>query len=113
MKTHPPAVSHDAAVVAHLRDHPDYAREYLRVALEEATDDEGRVALLTALKRVAEAQGMANVAEAARIPRESLYRALSPRGNPRFSTLMAIVRALGLKMTLMETALPHGAAAER
>jgi probable addiction module antidote protein len=39
------------------------------------------------------------VAKTAGIQRESLYRALSPRGNPRFSTLVAVTRAMGLKLT--------------
>jgi hypothetical protein len=44
--------------------------------------------------------GMAQVAEAAGIPRESLYRALGPRGNPRFSTLTAIMKAIGMRLTV-------------
>jgi probable addiction module antidote protein len=60
--------------------------------------------LLIALRQVAEARGgIANVAKAAGIERESLYRALSPRGNPRFSTLVAVTRAMGLTLTV-ETA---------
>jgi len=48
---------------------------------------------------------MAKVAKAAGIERESLYRALSPRGNPRLSTLFAVTRAMGLALTV-ETAQP-------
>ena len=55
--------------------------------------------LLVALRRVAEARGLAKVAKTAGIERESLYRALSPRGNPRFSTLVAVAKAMGLKLT--------------
>ena len=43
--------------------------------------------------------GLAKVAKTAGIERESLYRALSPRGNPRFSTLVAVAKAMGLKLT--------------
>ena len=43
---------------------------------------------------------MAKVAKAAGVPRESLYCALSPGGNPRFSTLYAILRAAGLKLAV-------------
>src|SRR5580765_5785192 len=58
-------------------------------------------ALVVALRRVAEARGgVAKVAKAAGIERESLYRALSPRGNPRLSTLVAVTKAVGLKMTV-------------
>jgi probable addiction module antidote protein len=60
--------------------------------------------LLIALRQVAEARGgIASVAKAAGIERESLYRALSPRGNPRFSTLVAVTRAMGLTLTVETT----------
>ena len=41
---------------------------------------------------------MASVAERAGIPRESLYRALSPRGNPTLKTLLALLHATGLRL---------------
>jgi probable addiction module antidote protein len=81
-----------------LRKNPEFAAEYLRAALEE--EDEPRV-LLIALRRIAEARGgLAKVARAAGIQRESLYRALSTRGNPRLSTLVAVTKAVGLKLTV-------------
>jgi probable addiction module antidote protein len=43
---------------------------------------------------------MAKLARAAGVPRESLYRALSSSGNPRFSTLNAILKAARLKMAV-------------
>src|SRR5688500_18767527 len=58
---------------------PKFAAEDLRAALDEADDPH---VLLVALRRVAEARGrVAKVAKAAGIERESLYRALSARGN--------------------------------
>lgn len=95
------SVSHDEAIIRELRDNSDFAAEYLKAALEES--DEPRV-LLLALRHLAEANGgLAKVAKAAGIERESLYRALSPKGNPRFSTLVAVTKAIGLKLTI-ETA---------
>jgi probable addiction module antidote protein len=91
------SISHDEAVIRELRD-SSFAAEYLRAALED--DDEPSV-LLVALRRVAEARGgIAKVAKAAGVERESLYRALSARGNPRLSTLTAVARAVGLKLTV-------------
>jgi putative addiction module killer protein/probable addiction module antidote protein len=90
-------ISHDEAIVRRLRKHPDFAAEYLKSALEE--DDDPRV-LLIALRHLALAQGIAKVAKAARIERESLYRALSARGNPRLSTLFAVSKAIGLRLTV-------------
>lgn len=93
------SISHDEAIVKELRADPEFAAEYLKAALEEA-EDEPRV-LLIALRHVAEARGgLAKVAKAAGIERESLYRALSHRGNPRLSTLVAVTKAMGLKLTV-------------
>jgi probable addiction module antidote protein len=91
------SVSHDEVMVQRLRKSPAFAAEYLKAALED--EDEPRV-LLVALRHVAQAQGIAKVARAAGIERESLYRALSKNGNPRLSTLHAVARAIGLKLTL-------------
>ena len=89
---------HDEAIIDLLREDPAFANEYLAAAMEEADQAGGREALLAALRHVAEAQGMAAVAERAGIPRESLYRALSPSGNPTIKTLLAVLDAAGLKL---------------
>ena len=94
------SVPHDEAMVRRLRRDPELAAEYLKAALED--EDEPRV-LLIALRHLAQAQGVAKVAKAAGIERESLYRALSERGNPRLSTLFAVTKAVGLRLTV-ETA---------
>jgi probable addiction module antidote protein len=92
------STSHDKATIRELRENPEFAAEYLRAALED--DDEPSV-LLIALRRIAQARGgLAKVAKAAGIERESLYRALSVRGNPRLSTLVAVTKAVGLKLTV-------------
>ncbi|HYL63922.1 MAG TPA: addiction module antidote protein [Candidatus Methylomirabilis sp.] len=91
------SVSHNEAMVRRLRKDPQIAAEYLKAALED--DDDPRV-LLIAFRHLALAQGIAKVARAAGIERESLYRALSLRGNPRLSTLVAVTRAIGLKLTV-------------
>jgi probable addiction module antidote protein len=70
---------------------------YLNAALE---DGEPAV-LLEALRNVAMAKGgMAALARAAGVSRESLYRTLSRRGNPKIETIMELLRALGLKLTV-------------
>jgi probable addiction module antidote protein len=95
------SISHDQAVIQQLREDPEFAAEYLKAALE---DTEEPKVLLVALRRITEARGgFATVARAAGIQRESLHRALSPRGNPRLSTLVAVMQAIGLKLTV-ETA---------
>jgi probable addiction module antidote protein len=92
------SISHDESVIRHLRDDRAFAVEYLKAALEDAGDPK---LLLTALRRLTEARGgFTKIARAAGIERESLHRALSPRGNPRLSTLVAVTRAIGLKLTV-------------
>lgn len=93
-------VSHEDAMVQMLRNDPAFTAEYVRVALEEVGEKGGQAALLSVLRQVAKARGMAYVAKAAGVERESLYRALSPRGNPRLTTLIALMKTLGLSLTV-------------
>lgn len=97
---HPVSVSHDKLMVARLQRDPEFAVEYLKVAIEEATDEDGRHVLLGAIRQIAEAHGIAKIARAAGIKRESLSRALSAKGNPRFDTLYAVIHAMGLQLTV-------------
>ena len=97
MKTSRP---HDEAVIEMLKNDPDFANEYLAVALEEADQPGGQQALLSALRHIAEAHGMSAVAERAGMPRESLYLALGPRGNPAIKTLLAVLGASGLHLSV-------------
>lgn len=91
------SASHDDAIIRRLRTDPEFAAEYVKAALE---DNEEPLVLLLALRHLAKARGVAKVAKAAGIERESLYRALSRRGNPRLSTLVAVTKAIGLKLTV-------------
>ena len=66
-----------------------------------ALEDGEPVVLLEALRNVAQAKGgMGALAKAAGVSRESLYKTLSRRGNPKIDTIMEILRALGLKLTI-------------
>ena len=91
---------HDAAVVDMLKADPEFADAYLGAAMGEADQSGGQAALLAALRHIAEAQGMAAVAQRAGLPRESLYRALSPSGNPTIKTLLAVLGAAGLQLAV-------------
>ena len=96
-----PSVSHDEAIIRRLRKDSEFAVEYMRAALEEGDEEQdGAQVLLIALRQLAQAQGIAKVAKVAGIERESLYRALSARGNPRLSTLFAVTKAIGLRLTV-------------
>ena len=73
------------------------AAAYLEAAIDEG-DPSG---LMIALRRLAEARGgIATIAERTGLSRETLYRTLSERGNPRLSSLSAILQATGLKLAV-------------
>ncbi len=92
------SVSHDEWVKKELRRDKEFAIEYLKAAIE---DTEEPKVLLIALRQLAEARGgIAKIAKAAGIERESLYRALSAKGNPRLSTLVPVMKAMGLKLSV-------------
>ena len=92
------AISNEKAILTELREDPEFAAEYLKAALEDSQEPK---VLLLALRQIAQARGgIAKVAAKAGIERESLYRALSSRGNPRLSTLMAVTKVMGLAVTV-------------
>ncbi len=68
--------------------------EYLTAALENPDQD----AFLMAVRDVAKARGIANVAEKAGLGRESLYKTLMPGTKPRFDTVRRLLAALGVKL---------------
>jgi probable addiction module antidote protein len=77
----------------HLGTEEDMAA-YLEAALEE-----GDPALIAAaLGDIARAKGMTQVARETGLGRESLYKALSPEGNPELATVLKVIRALGLRL---------------
>lgn len=69
------------------------------VAYLDAALEEGDPALVVAvLGDIARAKGMSQIAREAGLGRESLYKALSPTGNPEFATILKVVSALGLRL---------------
>ena len=71
------------------------------IAYLEAVFEDGDPALITAaLGDIARAEGMTEVARQSGLTRASLYKALSAEGHPEFSTVLKVVQALGLKMTV-------------
>src|SRR5471032_2865079 len=66
--------------------------------LEAALEDGDPTLVAAALGDIARAVGMAEIARESGLGRESLYKALSPDGNPEFGTILKVVRALGLKL---------------
>ena len=87
--------------VQELREDRKFAIEYAKIAIEGLNNLEERGGSLLCLRAVAEAYGgLGAVAAQAGISRESLYRALSPKGNPTLKTLVAVLKTVGLRLTV-------------
>ncbi|PMS20920.1 putative addiction module antidote protein [Trinickia dabaoshanensis] len=82
-------------VADHLRNEEEM-RLYIEAAFQEAGDDAAFIA--RALGDVARARGMTQIARDAGLSRESLYKALSGERSPDFSTMLKVLRALGLRL---------------
>jgi probable addiction module antidote protein len=80
---------------------PKISTGYLRSILRDSPE-----LFPKALRKVAEARGfaMSKVAESAGVERESVYRMLSDTGNPTWTNLRGIIKALGLHLTIDDTA---------
>jgi probable addiction module antidote protein len=87
-----------------IQTHPWDVTEHLQTPedmvayLEAALDDGDPRLVAAALGDIARARGMAQIARESGLGRESLYKALSPDGNPEFGTVVKVARALGLRL---------------
>lgn len=85
------------------------ASEYLTneesiAAYIEAAFEEGDPHVIThALGNIARAHGMSSVAKEAGVTREALYKALSEKGDPKLSTLLGVMKALGIQLLAKPT----------
>jgi probable addiction module antidote protein len=91
---------YDESLMESLKD-PKEAAAYLNAHLEDDEKDAEELFLM-ALRDVAKAHGFGDVAKNAELGRESLYKALSKDGNPKFSTLRSLLKAMGLKLSVEE-----------
>lgn len=88
------------------------AREEVIFSYIEAAFENGDPATIKqALGNLARARGMTATARSAGVTREALYKALSIDGDPRLSTLIGVMRALGLKLTAQRRLIPTPRAA--
>ena len=77
-------------------DSEEMITEYINLAIED-----GDPALISAaLGDVARARGMSQLSRETGVSRDGLYKALSPTGNPSFSTVQRVISALGLKVVV-------------
>ncbi|MBI5461881.1 MAG: putative addiction module antidote protein [Gammaproteobacteria bacterium] len=89
------SAAYEEVLLEDLKD-PAEAAAYLEAALEDADP----AVFLLALRQVAQAQGMANVARKAHVGRESLYKTLSENGNPELRTINRLLHAMGLRLSV-------------
>ncbi|MBL7221451.1 MAG: putative addiction module antidote protein [Phycisphaerae bacterium] len=95
MKTKRKTADYDLGLKEDLTD-PDEAAAYLNAALEGSAQG----VFLLALRDVANARGLTRLAREASLNRENLYRILSGEGNPRLSSLKALLDSMGLKLAV-------------
>ena len=82
-------------------EHPQSEEDmaaYLEAALEAALEEGDATLIAAALGDIARAKGMTQLAKETGLGRESLYKALSPAGNPEFAPILRVVSALGLRL---------------
>jgi probable addiction module antidote protein len=90
-------VTHEESTIRSLKDDPSFAAEYLSAVFEDGEQDE----IMTALRRVSEAYGgVTQLASLANLNPNTLYRTLSQRGNPELKSFLAILSALGFRLSV-------------
>ena len=77
-------------------DSEEMISEYLNAALEDGDP----AVISAALGNIARARGMSQLSRETGVTRDGLYKALSPTGNPSFSTVQSVISALGLKVVV-------------
>lgn len=77
-------------------DSPEAVAAFLDAALE---DGDAKIIAAT-LGDIARSKGMAMIAEHAGLAREALYKSLSAEGNPRLTTLLGVLKAMGLRLSV-------------
>ncbi len=92
-------VSYDEYLAGSLTD-PAEAAAYLEAVMEM----EDTAALLLALRQVAKAHGMAEVARRAEVGDKSLFKSLSENGNPTLDTVSKVLHAVGLRLSVTPVA---------
>ncbi len=89
--------SHEEATIERFRKDPEFAAEYLDAIFQDG--DEGE--LLQALQRLSKAfGGLGKIATRADLNAKSLYRTLSAQGNPEMRTLVAILKTMGMRLSV-------------
>lgn len=93
----PPSRSHEEATVESFRKDPRFAVEYLNAVLADGEQEE----LMVALRTLAQAfGGIPKLAETAQLNATTLYRTLSPKGNPELRSMTTLLKAMGMRLAV-------------
>jgi probable addiction module antidote protein len=82
----------------YLRARPDEIDDYITVLFDEYTESGDAAALLSSLRIVSRVKGVGHIAEVSGLSRKGLQKALSENGNPQFSSINAIMNAMGYRL---------------
>lgn len=82
----------------YLRDHPEEVDDYIIILFDEYAQSGDTAALLSSLRVVSRVKGVTRIAEAAGMSRKGVQKALSENGNPEFSSVNAIMHAMGYRL---------------
>jgi probable addiction module antidote protein len=82
----------------YLRKHPDEMDDYITVLFDEYAESGDAAALLSSLRIVSRVKGVSQIAEASGLSRKGVQKALSENGNPQFSSVNAILNAMGYRL---------------
>jgi probable addiction module antidote protein len=89
--------SHEEATIESFRKDPMFAAEFLNAVLEDGNQEE----LMLALRRMSKAfGGVTKIASKSKLNPNTLYRTLSPQGNPELKSLKALLNAMGMQLTV-------------
>lgn len=103
-KTRPRSRSHEEATVESLKRDPTFAATYLNSVFEDGDEKE----LMVALRRVADAfGGVPALASRSKLNATTLYRTLSPKGNPELKSMNSMLKAMGLRLAVQPIGKPE------
>jgi probable addiction module antidote protein len=101
---HAASVSHEEATIQEFKDSPQDAAAYLSAVLEDGDQEE----VLLALRRITTAYGgVPKLAEQTDLNAKTLYRTLSAHGNPEMKSLIAILKAMGMRLAVKPIEAAH------
>ena len=83
----------------YLRNHPEEVDDYISILFDEYAESGDTSSLMTSLRIVSRVKGVSQIAEVSGLSRKGVQKALSENGNPQFSSVNAIMHAMGYRLT--------------